>query len=124
MRIDPARLSRLLLSLTQRPERAGGQSPATGKTTAAKAAPIKTRRDPAQLRMRLRQRLGELKRQPAQFVESAPVITIQEILCWEFGQEILEHPDFPRIAHAVTNSLLDDQRLALSMQQLIAELTG
>lgn len=122
MRIDPARLSRLLLSLTQRPERADGQSTAASKTAATKPKAIQKKRDPAQLRARLRNRLGEMKRQPAQFAESAPVVTIQEILCWEFGQEILEHPDFHRIANAVTDSLLEDQRLALSMQQLIAEL--
>ncbi|MCD6069513.1 MAG: hypothetical protein K0S42_29 [Microvirga sp.] len=124
MRIDASRLSRLLLSLSKAPEKAERKDVSRSSSSAvAPSAPVR-RRDADALRSRLRARLQELRRGSKDFETQAPVVTVQEILRWEFGNQVLEHPDFQKVVQTVAGTLSADGRLGPALQAIIAELSA
>lgn len=119
--IDPARLSRTLASLSKPKERAHASS-AQGTQKATSNKTQKGQRSPAVLRARLQDRLAKLKQGPGNFHETAPIITVQEILRWEFGESILEHAEFERVAKKVAETMLEDKQLQGAVFRIIDEL--
>ncbi|NWB95766.1 hypothetical protein HX882_07695 [Pseudomonas gingeri] len=118
-KIDTTRLSTVLAALAKPKER-------VGSTLTNGASPGKTSKgasDVEVLRSRLQNRLLSLKRQSSGFDEAAPTITVQEILRWEFGEQILEHPEFGRIAEKVTKTMLENQQLEKKIQNVIDEMS-
>ncbi len=93
-KIDSTRLSQVLAALAKPKERV--TSSAANNTSAAKVK--KGEKDLEVLRVNLQSRLRDLKKSTEDFQEAAPVITVQEILRWEFGENILEHPEFGNIS--------------------------
>lgn len=121
--IDPARLSRVLASLSKPKERVHSNSAQhTREATADKT--LKGQRSPAVLRTRLQDRLNKLKQSSDSFHEAAPSIAVQEILRWEFGDSILENSEFARVAEKVTETMLEDKRLEEAISRIIDDLTA
>lgn len=122
MRIDPSRLSRLLSALSQntaetRTEKLRQAPPSQqGQASAKPARDIKT------LRKSLQSRLRSLSANDSDYDSLSSTITIQEILVWEFGQDILDRPDFHRITSSITETMLQDERIAASLRKLVREL--
>lgn len=127
MRIDPSRLSRLLGALakpaatssSQRGERSAGlQQPQPGSSRAKPA------RDIALLRKSLQGRLKRLEEDAADYDSQAATITIQEILVWEFGPDILNRADFHHVTASITTTMLQDARIAASLRKLVKDMRG
>ncbi len=122
-RIDPARLTRILSALRQ-PEAPVSSSRASSATQATSKKATKGARDPAVLRARLRERLLGLKQRGAGFAEAAPIITVQEILRWEFGDGILDHADFNEVTKKVATTMLADSQLQGAIDRIISDLVS
>ncbi|MCZ4324660.1 hypothetical protein [Pseudomonas anguilliseptica] len=116
--IDPARLSRVLASLSKPSERVNS-SVAKGTEKKASESARKGERSSAVLRARLRERLINLKKASANFHEAAPIVAVQEILLWEFGEGILERAEFESVAKKVAETMLEDKQLATAISRII-----
>lgn len=122
--IDPTRISRVLASLTKPKERTDANAELSGAAVGSQRTQNTKVREPAALKARLQQRLKLLRNSDADFQEAAPTVAVQEILLWEFGDDIVKHAEFERVAHQVTLSLLDNEPLKAAIQNLIAELSA
>lgn len=122
-RIDPARLTRILSALRQ-PETPASSSRASSATQATTKKTVKGARDPAVLRAQLRARLLGLKQRGEGFAEAAPIITVQEILRWEFGDGILDHADFNEVTERVATTMLADSQLQGAIDRIIRDLVS
>ncbi|WP_339527285.1 hypothetical protein [Pseudomonas sp. EA_35y_Pfl2_R111] len=116
--IDPARLSRVLASLSKPSERVNS-SAAKGTEKKASQSARKGERSSAVLRARLRERLVNLKKASANFNEAAPIVAVQEILLWEFGEAILERAEFESVAKKVAETMLEDKQLGAAISRII-----
>ncbi|KWU52844.1 hypothetical protein [Pseudomonas palleroniana] len=116
-KIDPTHLSRVLAALAKPKERvtssASNQASPGKSQTAGKTLGV--------LRTRLQCRLKALKPDEEGFRDAAPVVTIQEILCWEFGEGILEHSDFKQIAQKVAETMMSEPKLEKTIRAIIDE---
>jgi|GEM_PF-2007221 len=118
--IDPTRLSRLLATLG-RPATQGSANArvaATGNPTQP-ATPRPGPRDPQVLRARLRGRLLTLRESAEDFHVVAPLVTVQEILRWEFGENVVAHGEFERVVGKVAAALLADEKTAGAVYRVI-----
>lgn len=123
MRIDPSRLSRLLLAL-QKPEAArSNESDRAKQTTTQTRGSHTTTRDIKVLRKEIQSRLKALDKMSEDYDSAAASITIQEILRWEFGSDILDHSEFNRISSSIAQTLLADEKMAVSLQKLARDLS-
>lgn len=122
--IDPTRISRVLASLTKPKERTDANAELSGTAVSSQRTQNTKVQEPAALKARLQQRLKLLRNSDADFQEAAPTVAVQEILLWEFGDDIVKHAEFERVAHQVTLSLLDNEPLKVAIQNLIAELSA
>lgn len=122
MRIDASRLSRLLLSLSKPPEKAARKD-ITHASTAA-VTPAAGKRDTNVLRERLKSSLQALRKSGQDFEALAPMVTVQEILRWEFGNQVLEHAQFQTVVQSVSGKLAGDERLGPALRAIIAELSA
>ncbi len=119
--IDATRLSRLLATLGKPAHTTTSvQAPTTAVNPGARKKTAA--RDPAVLRARLRNRLVALKQAPEDFDRAAPIITVQEILRWEFGESIVAHAEFEQIAGKVAEALLADEKIEGAIQRVIKTL--
>ncbi|WP_024616445.1 hypothetical protein [Pseudomonas kilonensis] len=114
-KIDSTRLSQVLAALAKPKERV--TSSAANNTSAAKVK--KGEKDLEVLRVNLQSRLRDLKKNTEDFHEAAPVITVQEILRWEFGENILEHPEFGNISKKVAETMLENQDLEKAIYGIV-----
>ncbi|WP_431495053.1 hypothetical protein [Pseudomonas brassicacearum] len=114
-KIDSTRLSQVLAALAKPKERV--TSSAANNTSAAKVK--KGEKDLEVLRVNLQSRLRDLKKNKEDFHEAAPVITVQEILRWEFGENILEHPEFGNISKKVAETMLENQELEKAIYGIV-----
>ncbi|WGT26674.1 hypothetical protein [Pseudomonas marginalis] len=116
-KIDPTRLSRVLAALARPKE------PVTSSAF-TQAAPGKSQnagKSLETLKTRLHGRIKALQPDAEGFRDAAPVVTIQEILCWEFGDGILEHSDFKQIAQQVTQTMMSEPKLEKTIRTIIDE---
>jgi hypothetical protein len=120
--IDPARLARILSILSNKNERVT-ISPEYARPAPRTNQSPKSSRSTAVLRARLKTRLNDSQKY-ANYREIAPAIAIQEILCWEFGNQIIEHPDFERVITQITTTILHEAHMAQAMTVLIDEMSG
>ncbi len=121
MRIESIRLAHILKSLSTRKnstteERAASQQ-VIHKNDATNV------RDPDVLKMRMANKLRTLKRGSAHFIEEAPLVTIQEIMTWEFGDQFLNHPDFKHITQSIVTAIGCSPKLSRHLNSLIKNLT-
>lgn len=124
-RIDPSRIAAIFQQL--RTEKTGSPRPVnrgtenSGRPIAETAA--MQRRDPENLRQNLRQRLARLQNEGGNFAELAPEIAVREVLVWEFGDEVMNHPDFHQVAASVTRAIQANSKINTELQKLILQLT-
>ncbi|MFZ5843953.1 MAG: hypothetical protein ACOY3E_13775 [Pseudomonadota bacterium] len=124
-RIDPSRIAAIFQQL--RTEKAGSPRPVNRGTDnsgrpIAETATLQ-RRDPENLRHNLRQRLARLQNEGGNFAALAPEIAVREVLVWEFGDEVLNHPDFHQVAASVTRAIQANSKINAELQKLILQLT-
>jgi len=114
-KIDSTRLSQVLAALAKPKERVTSTTTSSVPPTKAK----KGTKDLDVLRARLQSRLKSLKQSAEDFHAAAPVVTVQEILRWEFGESILEHAEFGGISRQVTETMLENQKLAKTIYGIV-----
>ena len=117
-KIDSTRLSQVLAALAKPKERV--TSSAANNANAAKVKKgEKGEKGLEVLRVHLQDRLRDLKKSAEDFHDAAPVITVQEILRWEFGESILEHPEFGNISKKVAETMLENQELEKAIYGIV-----
>jgi hypothetical protein len=119
-KIDSVRLSNVLAALAKPKEQVRSSSAAS--TTPSKTA--KQGRDVNVLRTRLQNRLRSLKPDVEEYQQAASIITVQEVLRWEFGDRILEHADFDFVVKRVTADMLGNEKLRSSISKVITALVS
>lgn len=117
--IDPARISRLFRTLSAS---AGSQSNNVGSSKSEIDPKSTVLRSPALLQASIKIRLVGLSQEELR--TAGPVITIQEVLRWEFGDEVLNNADFSAVTEKVVNVMLADERLAPALRRLVSSLAG
>lgn len=122
--IDPSRLTaifRALSSTETYKSQSAESNPEKKKTSASKSISIeeKPKRDKEALKEILSIRLKKLKKEDPEFQKKAPLIAIKEILLWEFGEDLINHPDFNYISQVVTEQVNTNQPLHNYMEKLI-----
>lgn len=123
-RIDPLRIAQIFRSLATESREQVQQNPSEAhhKSLAPYSDKEPKRHDKEVLRQRLRQRLQRLSQEDIDFSKVAPDVTIKEVLIWEFGEEIMSHPEFNLLASKVTRAMQDHEKVALQLQKLILEM--
>ena len=117
--IDPARISRIFRTLSAS---AGSQSNYDGSSKSEIGPKGKDLRSPALLQASIKTRLVGLNQEELR--TAGPVITIQEVLRWEFGDEVLNNADFSAVTEKVVSAMLADEQLAPALQRLVFSLAG
>lgn len=122
--IDPTRLTEIFKTLAaSRSQRVSRKLSAESNDTPIKETSSHGgQRDKNKLREQLKSRLTKLKQESTSFEDEAPLVTINEVLLWEFGDNILDHPDFKYIAETVCDTIDTNPSLNNSMKSLIREL--
>lgn len=124
-RIDPSRIAGIFRTLATD----SGKPAASGKKTEShtqskqldSTKEIKSH-DENVLRQRLHKRLKRLYTEADNFLDLAPEVTIKEVLIWEFGDNILDHPEFNAIAKKVTQTVQMSENTSLHLKNLIQQL--
>lgn len=124
--IDPARLTSILHSLSVK--KLDKTTATENKNHIPDTSPSliidKTKeRDKEQLKKSLRERLTRLKKQDPDFENKAPAAVIKEILLWEFGENIMLHPEFNHIASNIASQVDTSKKLSDYLKVLVVELT-
>ncbi|WP_434577362.1 hypothetical protein J3P95_10790 [Pseudomonas sp. Z5-35] len=119
-KIDSTRLSHVLAALAKPKDKVRSNTVSSPATIKANTG-IK---DLEVLRERLQSRLQDLKKNSEAFRDVAPEITVQEILRWEFGESILEHPEFGSISKKVAQTMLEDQAIGTAIYSVIDEMVS
>lgn len=122
--IDPTRLTAIFraLSATETNKSQSTESnPEKKKASATKSISIeeKPKRDKENLKKALSIRLKKLKKEDAEFHKKAPLVTIKEILLWEFGEELINHPDFNYISQIIVEQVHTNEALQDYLENLI-----
>lgn len=120
-RIDPARISYVLASLSG-PKGAGRSNSAQVCRKELSDRIQKNKRSTEVLRACLQDKLCKLKRDNNSFVELAPIVTVQEILRWEFGDLVLEKAGFETISIQIAKAMLEDKLLHDAIFKVISSL--
>ncbi len=84
--------------------------------------PNQQRRDPQELKSRLREKLQRLSQESSDFTRIAPRVTVNEILLWEFGDDVLNHPEFKRIVQSLVDTIEARDDLSNHMTKLVDSL--
>jgi hypothetical protein len=124
--IDPTRLSTIFKTLSSTDSlkvHAKGSSAAKKSEAPSQSVTIKKveSRDRNTLKNSLKQRLLKLKKSDTDFATKAPIAAIQEILLWEFGENIINHPDFNHLSLSVVKQVSTNSELMTYLQKLIAD---
>lgn len=124
-RIDPSRIAEIFRSLaSESAEQVRyNHHNAQHKSLAANPEKDSKSHDKDVLRQRLRQRLLRLSQEDIDFAEVAPEVTIKEVLIWEFGEQVMNHPEFNLLATKVTRTMQGNEKIALQLQKLIRDMT-
>lgn len=118
MRVDPSRLSRLLLQLSEpRPA-----APTASAVRAEQTRASRPTRGTQNLKSAIKSRLQNLETNDPEYDEKGASIIIQEILIWELGANITAHPDFSNVITSVTTTMRQDEKMARSIKKLVSEM--
>lgn len=123
-RIDPARLTEIFRTLSSPTSQQAAQSKkpkarAASESDSSRSGAV---RDMGELKSRMRQRLLRLKKESRNFEGEAPVVAIQEVLLWEFGEEIINHADFRHVTLNICEAIESSDALRAKMQQMFRDL--
>jgi len=121
--IDPTLLSGIFKTLSPteaiKPHAKQNKKAADHAPTASIELKGATERSKGELKKQLRYRLKKHKAEDKNFTVNAPAIAIKEILIWEFGEEILEHPEFKYFSELVLKELAANKELAAYINNLV-----
>jgi hypothetical protein len=124
--IDPTKIAAIFRALSseksdkvtkRQKNAANNQEDAAPAVAITKVAP----RDKTTLRKNIVKRLTSLKKDK-NFSSKAPMATVQEILLWEFGEHIINHPDFNHLSQSITQAVAADKHLTAYLNSFIAEI--
>lgn len=122
--IDPTRLTAIFRALSateaQKNQSAEGALEKK-KTTSSKSITIETKakRDKEDLKKALSMQLKKIKKEDPNFSTKAPIIAIKEILLWEFGEDLMNHPDFNFISQMVVDQVNTNKPMEDYLKNLI-----
>ncbi len=116
-KIDTSRISSIFRTLS--PTHAQKRN---DRSDSASTKDVNERKDAEVLRAKLIDRVRALDKTSDDFVAHAKEATIREILVWEFGDEILNHPSFKQIASSITLLMSEDSTLNASFDELITDI--
>lgn len=128
--IDPSRLTAIFrnLSTTETPKNTTpGDKDITGKKNeSSPSVEIKKNasKSKGELKKQLAARLIKLNQQDASYSEKAPVVVVREILLWEFGENMLNHPEFNHLTQLIVTQVKDNEELTAYLEKLIDSLTN
>ncbi|WP_185232965.1 hypothetical protein [Teredinibacter franksiae] len=123
IKIGSEQITSLLRSLAL--SEASTVSPAANSVKPKATQPVsRAKRDPAVLKDNIAKRLKRLRAEGEDLTESAPTVTVQEILLWEFGEEILNHAEFKPVVDAIVNVISKNDQTKQHLIELIATLVG
>lgn len=124
--IDPSRLAAIFrgLSSTESQKNTVENKKAIDQNNKDKVASIDLKsgpqRDKENLKKNIYTRLTKLKAQDATtYREKAPAIVIKEILLWEFGDNLLQHPEFNYFSQTIINQVKGHSELEAYLSKLI-----
>lgn len=125
-RIDPSRIAEIFRSLASESAEQVRHNHhyAQHKPLAANPEKDSKSHDKDVLRQRLRQRLQRLSQEDIDFAQVAPEVTIKEVLIWEFGDQVMNHPEFNLLATKVTRAMQGNEKIAFQLQKLIRDMTS
>lgn len=121
--IDPTQLSGIFktLSPTEAIKPHGEKNKKISNNTPSPSIEVKGTRERSkeELKKQLRYQLQKQKVEDKNFAANAPAIAIKEILIWEFGEDILDHPEFKHFSDIVFKELAANKELAAYIRNLI-----
>ncbi len=118
--ISPIRLAEIFRSLSSTTKRTEKKKSRKSHEPEPNRSPEPVR-DKTVLKEKLIKRLEKLDRDKSDYIEDASLITIQEIIIWEFGNEILNHPEFKIISSTIANNIVKSPELNEHMSLFISE---
>ena len=116
--IRPSHLTAIFRSLNSnlnKTDQPNKNKPPIGKTP----PPVKKVRNKEVLGAKIRERLGRLSKDDENFKKNASVIAIQEIILWEFGEDVLNHSDYKHIVSTIIKNIQDSKDLQHHLANLI-----
>ncbi|WP_143873787.1 hypothetical protein [Catenovulum sediminis] len=94
----------------------GSKGQAVGRTT------NKFKCDPQILQQNIKSRINQLDESSESYLLNATTVTIEEVLLWEFGEDILNLPDYLTLKNTLIKSALDSDILLKRLDLLFKEL--
>lgn len=125
-RIDPLRIGRIFQTLSKPAASSTGQSSvSTAKQNTSKqqanASGSKPRSHEA-LKASMVSRLSRVDKLSDGYLNKATIIMVQEIMQWEFGEDIINHAEFNDIVTEIANTLLQHAQMKQTIQDVIKQL--
>ena len=126
-RIDPSRISEIVKAL--RSARVRGTPKKTKSTDNAQlskgeaASVVESKRNIAELQERIARQIRNARsRSPEISDETVSLVAIQEIMHWEFGDDILNHPDFKNISTTIVSRIHESSEMAKQFMDVLEDL--
>ena len=123
--IDPSRLSAIFRALSSKESMRACDNKNYGSKSEVSAHSITIQKTNTKskeyLKSKINLRISKLKKTDVAFQEKATAVTIQEILLWEFGDEIINHPDFNLLSLSIIKKVTKNHELFAYLQKFIAE---
>lgn len=123
--IDPSRLAAIFrgLSSTESQKKAIDKKQGIEQPNRDKVASVEIKsnpdRDKENLKQNIYARLSKLKAQDPAYRDKAPAIVIKEILLWEFGEGLLQHPEFNYFSQTIINQVKGHSELEAYLTSLV-----
>lgn len=123
--IDPARLAAIFrgLSSTDAQKNRIEKKQMSKLVMGEKSISIEVLSDGARnkenLKVNIYKRLLALKESDENYGEKAPAVVIREILLWEFGEVMMQHPEFNHFCTTIINQVRDHSELQSYLSNLI-----
>lgn len=125
--IDPTRLSAIFRTLSSKDstKMRDGKNNVNKSEIPARSVTIKKTniRGKDDLKKKIKQRMLRLKKSDVDIETKMPIITIQEILLWEFGEDIINHPDFNHLSLSIAERVTKNGELMTYFQKFMTEIT-
>lgn len=123
--IDPSRLAAIFrgLSTTDAQKNRAEKNQTPRVMSDGKAPSIEVRQDGRRnkenLKRNIYKRLIALKESGENYGEKAPAVVIREILLWEFGEGMMQHPEFNHFCITIIDQVRDHSELQSYLSNLI-----
>jgi len=127
-RVDPSRIAEIFRSLSNESGNFSVFPKSASQQESVNVGSVlqNKRYDHEVLRQRLRKRLKRLnaEMESGSFLGVAKEVTIKEVLIWEFGDEITNHPEFNSIANKIVDTMQNNKGVSIQLQQLIEQMVS